>query len=372
MNVPHGNATRTPPGPAARAGFAACVAFTLWAAAGCSGRHESRREAAPVTVTLIRVETAGHAPGLELAARVRSREEVTLSSTTGGRVTSLPFAEGRAFAAGQALARFEATEAVQSLAAARASARAAESRRVDARRQEARIDSLYALRVVSARDAEIARTEARAAEAAAAEAAARLATLEAAQTLPAPFAGVVVRRHVDVGAVVQTGQAVLDVRSHSTNEVEVAVPESDLDRARTGRAWIDAGDGAWQPARITRLEGATDYASRTRVAVLVPATRMALEPGAFVRVRFDAAASAGRADSGAADAVVRVPAASLIHRGGLTGAFVVRDGHARLRWLRTGAARGDRVEVLAGLSAGETIARDPAGLTDGVAVQARP
>jgi multidrug efflux pump subunit AcrA (membrane-fusion protein) len=51
---------------------------------------------------------------------------------------------------------------------------------------------------------------------------------------------------------------------------------------------------------------------------------------------------------------------------------VAREGRAELRWVRPGRSLGDRVEVPAGLAAGEAVILDPAGLTDGAPVSARP
>ena len=41
------------------------------------------------------------------------------------------------------------------------------------------------------------------------------------------------------------------------------------------------------------------------------------------------------------------------------------DGKARLRWVAAGARDGDRVEIRAGVEAGERVVLDPAGLADG-------
>jgi hypothetical protein len=63
-----------------------------------------------------------------------------------------------------------------------------------------------------------------------------------------------------------------------------------------------------------------------------------------------------------------VPATALFERGGLTGLFVVHDGPARLRWVAAGARDGHTVEIRAGVESGERVVLDPAGLTDGAAV----
>jgi len=59
--------------------------------------------------------------------------------------------------------------------------------------------------------------------------------------------------------------------------------------------------------------------------------------------------------------VVAVPAAAIAHRGELTGLYVAGD-HDRLefRAVRAGETLSDgRIEILAGLSSGESVAEDP-------------
>jgi multidrug efflux pump subunit AcrA (membrane-fusion protein) len=51
----------------------------------------------------------------------------------------------------------------------------------------------------------------------------------------------------------------------------------------------------------------------------------------------------------------------------------VEDGRAGLRLVKTGAVRGDRVEVLAGLANGDRIiVNPPAGLREGQPLEIRP
>lgn len=356
---------------------AAAVALALLlAVTGCGSREHGAEQASlkPRTVSIVRVETGAAAGATVLPARVTAREEVTVNSTLGGRLTELPLAEGRSFAAGATLARFDAPERREALAAAAAGVDAAVTRMENARRQEARMDSLYARRVASTREVEAAYQERRAADAAVAAARATRSELEAGSTVPAPFAGVVVRHHVDVGATVANGQPLLDIRSTDAGEIVAAVPEKVAGTLAGARFEIQTGDGPWRPAVLMKLDGMTDFTTRTRNAWFrsrEPGSR--LEPGAFARVRIlppaeTPAASGPGGNAAAASSLPIVPARCLVKRGGLTGAFVVREGHAMLRWLSVGRAEGDSVEVLAGLRPGEDVVVDPGDLEDGAPV----
>ena len=65
---------------------------------------------------------------------------------------------------------------------------------------------------------------------------------------------------------------------------------------------------------------------------------------------------------------VLVPAGAILRRGGLTGVYVIRDGHAWLRWIAPGDAFGDSIEVRAGLDVKDRVALEPARLSDGALV----
>jgi RND family efflux transporter MFP subunit len=354
---------------------AAGALVALWGCGRNTSRDGERADAAPVAVTALRVGGSAEAGELVLPGRVKAAEEVTLTARMPARLTQLPLREGQAFRAGAVLARFEAEEARRALEAARSGLSAATMRRDQARLQESRMDSLYAARVAALRELEGAQMERRAADAAYEQARAGMEELTSATTLTAPFAGVVVRRRVDPGAVMGPGQPVLDIRSAAPGDIEVAIPEAQVGRAQAGRAWLQVGDGPWRPARVLRLDGMIDYASRTRTAHVRPAGGAMPEPGASARVKFELPAArigatgggrtAVRPSDDSAPATPRIPSSSLVRRGELTGVYVLREGRAELRWLRIGRQAGGEVEVLAGLWEGEEIAASPAGLTDG-------
>jgi RND family efflux transporter MFP subunit len=360
-----------------RRGAALALVLAL-AVPGC-GRAPSTGGAAAHDRAPIAVETIAPDPPADgrllLAARVKAREEATVAARAAGRVTAILVKEGETVRAGQPLARFDAPESRQALSAAEHELAAA-TRTLDvARRQAARVDSLFAHGSAAARDRELADSDREAATARAQSAAAARAQAQVAALPTAPFAGVIVRRHVDAGADVQPGAPLFDLRSNGAVEIVAPVPEAALP-AVPGAVWsIELSDGKWAGARLTSLDGMTDPTSRTRTAHLAPVVPHALEPGAFVRVvlsspRLGDGAAGGNA--GGAAAARLLPQSALVHRGSLRGAYVIAGGHAELRWLKLGREDADPVEVLAGLFPGERVARDARGLEDGIAVTARP
>jgi len=327
------------------------------ALAGCGGRAKSPAHGAgePVDVAAATFAPGAASGALVLPARIKAAEEVTVAARLAARLTALDAREGDHVRRGEPLARFEAPETRRALAAARAEAAAAELALAVASRQAARIESLFAARVVSQRDLDVAQAERRGAEARLEAARAHLDALETGAVVRAPFDGVVVRRHADPGADLAPGAPLLDLRSSAGVEALVDLPEGAVERAARGPLRVQVGDGPWRAARLVRLDGMTDWRTRTRTARLA-IEGPAPEPGAYARV-------AVGGDAGAGDA--SVPAAALVRRGALAGVYVIEDGHARLRWLKLGRAAGGRVEVLAGLAPGEAYALEPGALADG-------
>ena len=139
------------------------------------------------------------------------------------------------------------------------------------------------------------------------------------------------------------------------------IPESAVPLLATASASFQVADGPFRPVVLERLDGMTDFTTRSRAARFRPTVAgTTLEPGSFARVRLEIAG---------ATSTLRVPAHALVRRGGLVGVYVIRDGQAILRWIRTGAEHGDHVQILAGLKTGEEIALDPSLLADGRAVE---
>ena len=337
------------------------IAAALLAASvtGCGAKAVSeRRGGKPVAIEIATFDVGAADMDVVLPARVKANEEVTLVTRLSARVTALRAREGDRVRRGDVIAEFTAAEMTQALVAARAERASAELALKVAARQKARVDSLFATRVVSERDHEVAVSEWRAAEARLESARASLDGLDNGMRIRAPFDGVVVRVHADPGADLPAGTPLVDLRSSSGLEVVAEVPEGPAARMATAALSVQIGDGPWRPAHLARLEGMTDWRSRSRTAHLTFGGDA--EPGAYARLSLLA-----RTDNSGDGSV---PIASLVRRGALSGVFVVEENRARLRWLKLGRSRGDRVEVLAGLEAGERFALAPRLLTDGVAV----
>lgn len=286
---------------------------------------------------------------------VQALEQSVLSAQTAGRVIRLGADVDRKVAAGTVLLQLTSEEQSAAVETLQAQLRSAEAQLVDANARYARAASLVERQLVSRDDHDRVKAARDSAEAARAAAAAQL--VQARQqlgytTVRAPYAGVVAARQVELGETVSPGQPLFTLYAPGALRAEVQVPQSDAEAIRRdGKALVTLGDGREvQALRVIVFPSADPGAHSTAVRVLLPSVDAPPTPGQTVKVRFPAA----HAPTG-----IWLPRTAVVERGELTGAYVVGAHDVQLRQLRLGATEGDRVQVLAGLSAGEQVASDP-------------
>jgi RND family efflux transporter MFP subunit len=325
---------------------------------------------AAITVSLAPVIAAVLARPAIGDGSVAAWQELVIGTETGGlRVVEVGFEEGDTVRRGQLMVRLE--EAIPAAQAAQAEAAAEEAEAVlrmaqlDLRRSTelARTDNV-ARQTLDQRQSAARQAEARLAAARARrdEAAARLAQAR----IEAPADGLVSRRTVLLGAVAQPGQEMFRLIRDSRLELNARVPELDLARIRPG-----------QTARVTHGDRTIEGQVRALAPVVAGETRLgivhvALPPGSGLRPGMFARAEFPPAD---ATPVLTVPQEAVVFRQGGPVAFVVPPGSDRAaqRSVATGARRDGRVEVRAGLAAGERVVIAGAGfLADGDIVRVAP
>ena len=185
--------------------------------------------------------------------------------------------------------------------------------------------------------------------------------------LLAPFDGAVRERHASAGQFVSAGQPVVTVVRMHPLRLRVAVPERESSAVRVGqevRVTLE-GDRNVYPGRVVRLSPAIEETNRTlMVEAEVPNPAGALRPGAFARAEIVTTAD---------QPAIFVPSGAVVNFAGLERVFLVQDGRAVEKRVRTGrrlpAAAGDLVEITEGLSAGDLVVVDPGNLVGGQRVQ---
>lgn len=353
-----------------RSAIGICL-FSAGVLAGASGCGEKVKtgggaETQPV-VTGVSVQSIGVAAipeQIEAVGTVKARNSSVIAARLPATVSAIYVREGEWVPKGKLLATLEATEVAAGAAGARASVDEAKRGLEDAQARKKlaevtfeRYQKLYQEQAVTQQEFDVRKTEKDVAQQGVAGAEARLAqarqgaksagSMAGYLRITAPFAGVVTGKQAEVGMTVFPGMPLLTVEEQGNFRLEVAAPESLLGKVKPGdgvQVAIDGG-GAAVTGRVAEVVPAVDPASRT-FTVKVDISGSGVRSGSYGRALFPVGMRRG----------LLVPKSAVVERGALTSVWVVdKDNVARMRLVKVGQALDSRVEVLAGLSAGERI-----------------
>ena len=289
--------------------------------------------------------------GYEIDGVVEAVRQATVSAQATGRVATLQVKVGDKVRAGQVLATIDDRDTQTGVARSQAQVAQAEAELANAQANVQRTRDLRQQGFVSQAALDVAESQFKAAQAGRAGAGAGAQQARLAQSftqVTAPFDGYVMETLAQAGDLAVPGKPVAVVYAPQPLRVVVQVPASMGAQARSAqRIELQVGD-AWIPPAGQQGVTAADPVSQTLTWKMdVPAAAATqMLPGQQTRVRFV---------GGTAQRMV-VPQAAVLRRGELTGVYVASDKGFVLKAVRLGAQHGDRVEVLAGLKAGDVVA----------------
>ncbi|HUN67088.1 MAG TPA: efflux RND transporter periplasmic adaptor subunit [Bacteroidota bacterium] len=291
----------------------------------------------PVSVTVVKQRPLHDVRAF--TGTIAANNDVAIISETQGKVTAVLADVGDVKSAGAGLVQVDSE-------LKKAAMEAAEVSFAKAKNDRDRYESLQKDSAVTAQQLEGARLAYKSAEAQLV-----IARREYNDTrISTPIDGVVSARLVDVGSYVQRGTPVANVVDVSKMKVKVGVPEEDVFYIRNGDAaevTTDVYPGVILRGTVLNISDKADEAHTYAVEVKLPNTREhPLKAGMFGRVSFPS-----RTDRKA----VVIPRGALLGSTRNPQVFVVVNGRADQRTLVLGQMTGDEVEVLTGLSEGETI-----------------
>jgi len=328
--------------------------LALASLAGCRRTATpSVMEVSPVAVRTFHVVAERQPVLLEMPATVRPAERATLAARLSGSIVTLPVSLGQAVAAGETLLTLSVPEVEARL-------RQTQAQLAEAERNAARQRTLVTSGVNppdSLRDAE---DRLKFAQAAVAEAEAQVSYA----TLRAPFAGVITEKKVLAGDLAAPGTPLLVLESTQRLRAEGSVPEKAAAALQPGTHLGVLLDDATEPVQgtIEEISAAADAVSRSVfVKVALPAS--AARSGQFARLQV----AAGTAE------IVAVPSSAITRFGQMERVWIVVEGRASLQLVQTGRARGESLEIISGLSAGDIVVlAPPASLREGQRVTVQP
>ncbi len=179
-------------------------------------------------------------------------------------------------------------------------------------------------------------------------------------TVTAPFDGIIIKKHVEVGSLAVPGVPLMTLENPQGFQLEVDVREKEFaNKVKTGRkvaVKIDALSDKVIYGRVAEIVPAADPMTRTfKVKIALPELP-SIKSGMYGK----AMCFRGERDG------ILIPRNAYIKRGQLEQVFTVdSDNIAVLRLIKTGKIFEDEIEVLAGLLEGDRIIINPkTGLKD--------
>lgn len=341
--------------------------------AGC-GRAPAEPPPSPVTVSVAAAARADLPDFLDLQGRLvpPAEEDVLLAPQVAGRLVRVPVREGDEVRRGALLAEVDPApldEGAAAAAAALAKAHEDEAVRV---RALGLTERLFTRGIASAEERDADRAALASARAARVDAEGRASQASRQRrwaSLRAPFDGVVAQVLKSPGELVDGTPAAAVVRLLGNAAVEVAADAEagDLSRVKPGDAaeTVLPGGSAREPGRVTRVARSVDPATGIGEVRVRLSSRSRVPLLASVPLRIVLAVHR--------DTVV-VPREALRRtEAGAEEVVVASNGAAAIRAVTCGLRTATLVEVVRGLSPGETIVVDsPLGLTAGQPLTVRP
>lgn len=314
------------------------------------------------------VELGPVSESVTLVGSLRAQERVDVTPKINGRLISVRVDIGDEVTRGQLLAQLEDEELQQQVqqsdAALDVSRAVVNQRELELKNQQAILDRTRGLHdsgLISSEELEQTQTRYDVAQAQLNLARAQLVQAEAGlrelrirldQTrVVAPIAGLVGRRFVDPGALVNANTPVVTLVKLDNVELVAGVPERDLAKVVVGAAgevFVDALPGVSFSGTVARISPLLDPQTRTaQVEVVIANPQLRLKAEMFARVELDL---------GSKREALRIPRDALVVRGQQQGVFLVNEATASFREIQIGIAEDDWVEVTAGLELGDTVA----------------
>ena len=375
--------------------WAAAASLVIIAAAMGFWSFGRSREAEVRTAVVREATAASGGAVLDASGYVTARRKATVSAKLTGKVVDVLVEEGMAVKENQVLARLDDSIQVRNLALSEAQLESARSAVTESRVRlkeaelhldrvrrlvENQVDSQANLDAAQASvDSLKARIDLGVREVEVAEKLAVLRRQELEDTvIRAPFDGVAISKDAQPGEMVSpisagggfTRTGISTIVDMSSLEIEVDVNEAYINRVRPGQrvaAVLDAyPDFQIAATVITTVPAADRQKATVRVRIGFDALDARILPDMGIKVTFLESEESGKATERVR---LVIPRSAIRREGAKDVVLVVRDNRVERRAVRLGAASGSDVEIVSGLSAGETIVVDgPDSLVDGDSV----
>lgn len=310
---------------------------------GCSQEKKNSVSPPPslpeisVSTSLIKTETAWNQS--EIVGTLQAINAADISAKITGNIISFPVALGTRVKKGDLLVEIQAGEISAQL-------RQAATQLDQAQRNLSREEALLKKNAATSESVKTLREELKIAEAAYQEALTR----QSYTKIVAPFTGIITRKSANIGDLATPGKILLNLEDETRLQVVTDFPEKMMLKVKSGDQMevLIPSIESRMTATVAEVSPIASPSSRTVPVKLDLPEDNRLRSGQFARVFL----------TGESAQTIMVPSSAISPYGQIDRVFIVHDGHAYLRLVRTGLRRNDRVELLSGVEAGEEIIVD--------------
>ncbi len=303
----------------------------------------------PTVVTAAAAKADSWGNSLSAPGSIAAVQGVTIAAEIPGKVVRIAFEPGAVVKAGEVLLELDTTTEAAQLRAAEATAALAKANLQRAR--DLRQNNTNSPAELDAADAQAKQAEA---------VAEGIRTVIAKKTVRAPFAGRLGLRLVNLGQILREGDAITTLQTMNPIFVNFSLPQQRVPQLALDavvRVTTDAAPGRTLEGRITAINSEIDPNTRSiRVQGTLDNRDEILRAGMYVSVEVVLATKTE---------VLAIPATAVLHAPYGDSVFVIEEKKdeksgktqqvLRQQFVRIGIARGDFVQVVDGLKAGQNV-----------------
>lgn len=288
---------------------------------------------------------------------VEAVKQATISAQTSGRVTEINVDVDDFVSQGRVIMRLSDNEQRSGLDAAEAALLESEAIYEKSKSEHQRVKDLYEKKLLakSALDQSIADLKSSEQRRKAAEAKYQQAKEQMSYTvINAPFSGIVVARHIELGEMANVGQPLMTGFAVDDMRVTASVPQNYIELVRQNQSAQVIIEKPYQQSLHSEAMTFYPYADPVthtfKVRVGLPGGLKGVYPGMMVKVAF----TTGKRD------LLAIDPRAIVYRSEVSAVYVVEGDKVNYRQVRLGRQLIDgRTEVLAGLHEGEQVALNP-------------
>lgn len=302
------------------------------------GKKDKGKDSKPLAINAIVVKPSKLEDEVSLNGALLANEQVELKAEAQGKIIVLNLVEGAVVKKGTLLAKLNDADLQATL-------KRQNAQEAQLNADEKRKKSLYAINGISQQEYEQAKTSLDAIRADIQMTRAQIAKTE----IRAPFDGTVGLRAVSLGAFVSQSSTIAKLIQTHPLKVEFNLPERYSMAIKKGQeiSFSVEGDNADYKAKIYAIEPEIDPLTRAvKIRGFASNAKNSLLPGSYIKINLPL-------QGGAA---LLVPAETIVPKLGSQNLYVVKNGKAMLTEVKTGFRTGTQVEIIKGISKGDTVA----------------